>query len=60
MWFYHADAVFIDATHIKASANKNKYVKKLAKQQVQKYKQELLQEINADREAHGEKTFRRR
>lgn len=55
--FIEADAVFIDATHVKASANKNKYIKKLVKQQVQKYKQELLQEINADREAHGKEPF---
>ncbi|MDN5364176.1 MAG: hypothetical protein PWQ91_1237 [Eubacteriales bacterium] len=29
--FINTDAAFIDATHIKASANKNKYVKKLVK-----------------------------
>jgi transposase len=28
--FVRTDAVFIDATHVKASANKNKYVKKMA------------------------------
>jgi transposase len=28
--FIKSDAVFIDATHIKASANKNKYIKKMA------------------------------
>jgi len=27
--FIQADAIFIDATHVKASANKNKYIKKL-------------------------------
>jgi transposase len=55
--FIKEDAVFIDATHIKASANKNKYIEKVAKKQVQKYKKELLKEINAEREANGKESF---
>lgn len=55
--FVKADAVFIDATHIKANANKNKYVKKMAQHRVHKYKRDLLIEINADREEHGKKPF---
>lgn len=55
--FVNADAVFIDATHVKANANKNKYVKKMAQHRVHKYKRDLLIEINADREAHGKKPF---
>lgn len=55
--FIKADAVFIDATHVKANANKNKYVKKMAQHRVNKYKRELLLEINADREAHDKKPF---
>lgn len=55
--FIKADAVFIDATHVKANANKNKYVKKMARHRVNKYKRDLLLEINADREAHGKKPF---
>ncbi|ADL08354.1 transposase IS4 family protein [Thermosediminibacter oceani DSM 16646] len=55
--FVKTDAVFIDATHIKASANKNKYIEKVAKQRTQKYKKELLKEINAEREANGKKPF---
>jgi transposase len=53
--FIKSDAVFIDATHIKASANKNKYVKKMAQHRAHKYKRDLLIEINADREANGKK-----
>ncbi|SHF18557.1 Transposase [Desulforamulus putei DSM 12395] len=55
--FIKSDAVFIDATHVKASANKNKYVKKMAQHRAHKYKRELLIEINADREANGKKPF---
>jgi len=55
--FIKSDTVFIDATHIKASANKNKYVKKMAQHRAHKYKRDLLIEINADREANGKKPF---
>lgn len=55
--FIKSDAVFIDATHVKASANKNKYVKKMAQHRVHKYKRDLMIEINADREEHGKKPF---
>lgn len=55
--FLKTDAVFIDATHVKASANKNKYTKKMAAHRAHKYKRELMAEINADREAHGKKPF---
>lgn len=56
--FIKTDAVFIDATHIKASANKNKYIKKVAEQRAHKYKRDLMIEINKDREAHGKKPFK--
>lgn len=55
--FIKSDAVFLDATHVKANANKNKYVKKMAQHRAHKYKRELLDEINADREEHGKKPF---
>jgi len=54
--FVKADAVFIDATHVKASANKHKY-QKMARHRVHKIKRDLLQEINEDRIAHGKKPF---
>ncbi len=46
-------AVFVDGTHIKANANTKKQVKK----EVQHYAKELMEEVNADREAHGRKPF---
>ena len=55
--FVKTDAVFIDATHVKANANKNKYVKKMAQHRAHKYKRELMIEINADRQEHGKKPF---
>jgi transposase len=55
--FVRPDAVFIDATHVKASANKKKYIKKMARHRVQKSKRDLLYEINEDRIAHGKKPF---
>lgn len=55
--FVRADAVFIDATHVKANANKKKYIKKMAKHRVHKYKRDLLLEINEDRQAYGKEPF---
>jgi len=55
--FVKVNAIFIDATHVKASANKKKHVKKMAKHRVHKYKRDLLFEINEDRKAHGKKPF---
>lgn len=55
--FIKSDVVFIDATHVKANANKNKHIKKMAKHRAHKYTRDLLIEINADREAHGKKPF---
>lgn len=42
----------IDATHVKASANKKK---KRAQNRAHKYKRGLMIEINVDREVHGKK-----
>jgi len=50
-------AVFIDGTHIKASANLNKKIKQEVPVAAKRYQKELLAEINADREAHGKKPF---
>ena len=50
-------AVFIDGTHIKASANLNKKIKQEMPAAAKRYRDELLAEINADREAHGKKPF---
>ena len=50
-------AVFIDGTHIKASANLNKKIKQEVSVAAAQYREELLAEINADRETHGKKPF---
>ena len=50
-------AVFIDGTHIKASANLNKKIKQEVPMAAKRYQENLMAEINADREAHGKKPF---
>ena len=49
--------VFVDGTHIKANANTKKTVKKEVPVAAKRYAQELMDEVNADREAHGKKPF---
>jgi transposase len=56
--FIQAENIFIDATHIKASANKNKYENKEIEKSTKHYHEELIKEINADREEHGKKPFK--
>lgn len=48
-------AVFIDSTHIKASANRNKKMKVQVQAEAQHYHKELMDEINKDREVHEKK-----
>ena len=50
-------AVFIDGTHIKANANTKKQVKEQIPTAARRYAKELMEEVNADREAHGRKPF---
>ena len=50
---------FVDATHVKAAANRKKAKKILvAKKAARYYDQQLKEEINADREAHGKKPLK--
>ena len=51
------EAVFIDGTHIKASANIHKKIKMAVPTAAVRYHEELMAEINADREAHGKAPF---
>lgn len=51
------EAVFIDGTHIKASANMKKRIKKEVPVAAKKYEERLMEEINEDREEHGKKPF---
>ena len=50
-------AVFIDGTHIKANANTKKRVKAAIPAASKHYAKELMEEVNADREARGKKPF---
>jgi len=53
--FLKSDAVFIDATHVKASANKKKYIKKMAQHRARKYKRELMiGEIKGTEKSRGQ------
>lgn len=53
--FVEPDVLFIDATHVKANANKNKYVKQVIQEQIRGYQDQLEEEINQDRVEHGKK-----
>ena len=50
-------AVLIDGTHIKANANTKKRIKEQIPGAFKLYARELMEEVNADREAHGKKPF---
>ena len=50
-------AVFIDGTHIKANANTKKQMKEQIPAAARHYAKELIEEVNADREAHDKKPF---
>ncbi|MDP4083263.1 MAG: IS1182 family transposase [Bacillota bacterium] len=52
-----ADHVFVDSTHVKASANKRKYDKKVVRKETRAYEKKLQLELNLDREEHGKKPF---
>ena len=55
-----AQTVFIDATHVKANANRKKYRKELAQRTARIYDEQLRIEIEADRAAHGKKPLKKR
>ncbi|MGA5692185.1 IS1182 family transposase [Cytobacillus pseudoceanisediminis] len=52
-----AEHVFVDSTHVKASANKRKFEKKVVRKETRAYQERLQDEINQDREDHGKKPF---
>lgn len=56
--FVKADTVFIDATHIKANANRNKKRKEQAKKTARVYDEQLRKEIDAERIAHDKKPLK--
>ena len=47
------EVVFVDGTHIKANANLKKQVKKDIPVAAKRYQEQLDEEIEADRAAHG-------
>jgi transposase len=51
------DIVFVDSTHIKANANRNKVIKEAAKKAALFYEEELWKEIQEDRISQGKKPF---
>lgn len=52
-----AEHVFIDSTHVKASANKRKFEKKVVRKETRAYQRKLEEEINQDRDDHDKKPF---
>ena len=55
----NTDTMFIDATHVKAAANRKKSKKILvAKKEARFYDEKLREEIDADRAAHGKKPLK--
>ena len=53
------DTIFVDATHVKAAANRKKAKKIIvAKKAARFYDEQLKEEINADREAHGKRPLK--
>lgn len=56
--FVKPKEVFIDSTHVKASANKKKFDKKIVEAEAKTYKHQLEEEINKDREMHGLKPLK--
>lgn len=57
--FIDASAVFIDGTHIKANANKNKKEKITVNKPVKQYQEELESEIDNDRNKHNKKPLKK-
>ena len=55
--YLDTEAIFVDGTHIKASANLKKQAKKAVPKQAKRYAKELFDEVNKDREGHGKKPF---
>ena len=55
--YLSTEAVFIDGTHIKANANTKKKIQEEVPVAAKRYANELLEEINCDRKAHGKKPF---
>ena len=53
--FVKPETIYIDSTHVKANANKNKFMKKLVRAESRRYRELLYNEINEDRVNRGKK-----
>lgn len=60
MNYIKPETIFIDATHIKANANKKKNTKVVARKAARIYAEKLREEINADRHEQGKKPLKSR
>jgi len=58
--YVRPEEVFIDGTHVKASANKNKRMKVLIKEEGRLYSSLLEEEINSQRETEGLKPLKKK
>jgi hypothetical protein len=56
--FVDPSVAFVDATHIKACANKRKAIRRFVKQEALFYEEDLKKEIRQDREEHGKKPLK--
>lgn len=56
--FVDPSEVFVDGTHVKASANSKKMQRRIAKEEALFYEELLKKEINKDREEHGKKPLK--
>ena len=56
--FIDDEKLFIDGSHIKASANNHKYTDEVIEKSARVYEAELQEEISRDREAHGKKPLK--
>jgi transposase len=53
--FVDPEVVFVDSTHVKANANKKKFIKKRVRAESRRYEAQLQKEINEDRVKRGKK-----
>jgi len=50
--------LYTDSTHLKANANKNKFIDKIVRKRTQSYLKELEEAVEEDRKAHGKKPLK--
>lgn len=58
--FVDPSVLYIDSTHVKANANKKKFIKQLVQEEQKAYQAHLEDEINQDRLAHGKKPLQKK